>query len=158
MSDHYIIVADNGHLRIFHERRSPGQTTPSLEEVQALDFPAGLRSYTDQDDDMAGRFQGSKHQTRAPGSPMARTGMSIDERLPMKREVDRRRANDVAEAIETFLRVRPEATWDFAAGPALHNAVVAALSPQIKQRLQQVVAKDLVHQSPAELRSQFGVA
>ncbi|MCR6655939.1 MAG: host attachment protein [Opitutus sp.] len=155
MSEHYIVTADKGHVRIFRRRQEPGQSQPAFEEVRAMDFPAGVRSYTAHDSDMAGRFQGSKHQTTAPGSPAARTGMSIDERLPMKNEEDRRSVERVASVIESFMGVQQDATWDFAAAQAVHNLVLEKLSAPVKQRLQQSVAKDLVNQPPQELASHF---
>lgn len=155
MSDHFIITADRGHVRVFRKDQSPGQMTPTLAEVQALDFPSGRRSYTDRDTDMAGRFQSSNHQSRGPGAPMARTGMSIDERLPMQEEEERRQSKDLVETIEGFLRQRSDATWDFAAGPEVHNAVLEALSPATRSRLRQALSKNLVNQPVEELLKQF---
>jgi hypothetical protein len=160
MSDHYFIAADHGHLRIFTERKAPGQSTSTLEEIQALDFPFGKKSYAAEDSDMAGRFQGSKHQAAAAGAPnggVGRTGMSIDERLPMQREADRRRIRDLVEAIGGFLQSVPEATWDFAAGPSVNNAVLESLAPQVRARLRNTIAKDLVNQPAAELRGHFNL-
>jgi hypothetical protein len=155
MSEHFIITADRGHVRFFSREQPPGQMTPRLREVQGLDFPAGLRSYTDRDSDMAGRFQGSQHQGRGPGAPTARTGMSIDERLPMQEEEERRQTRDIIQAIESFLQQHPNATWDFAAGPAIHNTVVNLVSPPLRTRLRQSVAKDLVNQPVDELLGHF---
>jgi hypothetical protein len=155
MSEHYIITADQGHLRIFQEQRPAGQMTPGLEEIQAMDFPAGVKQYTDNDTDMAGRFQGSKQQGAGPGAPMARMGMSIDERLPMQREMERRRIRNLAEAIDAFLLARPKASWDFAAAPAVHNAVLDAVSAHARGRLRQALPKDLVHQRTEDLRAHF---
>src|SRR5690349_8605427 len=106
MSEHYIVAADHGHLRVYIERHAPGQRSPGLEAVESMDFPLGKRSFADRETDMAGRFAGSNTQAAAPGSPMARTGMSIDERLPMQREESRRRAREVAAQIDTFFRQR----------------------------------------------------
>jgi hypothetical protein len=104
---------------------------------------------------MAGRFQGSKQQGVGPGAPVARTGMSIDERLPMQEEEERRNMRDLCEAIDSFVLQRPDATWDFAAGPALHNSVLENVSPQTRSRVGQVLAKDLVNQPVDELLSHF---
>jgi Protein required for attachment to host cells. len=87
-----------------------------------------------------------------------RTGMSIDERLPMKEEVERRNVRVIAEELETFLRNRPTATWDFAAPPALHNAVIEALSPETRGRMRKALAKDLSNQSSEEVRAHFETA
>ncbi len=160
MSEHFIITADAGHLRIYAERQEPGQYTPGVQEVESVDFPQGRKSYTDRETDVAGRFQSSKHQSAAPGAPAGasaagRSGMSIDERLPMKREEGRRRARDLASEIDAFLLSRPAATWDFAAGPDLHGTILEQLSPDVRRRLRRALAKDLVNQATHQLRSHF---
>jgi hypothetical protein len=104
---------------------------------------------------MAGRFPGARGAQK--GGP-AQPGMSIDERLPMKEEADRRRAQQLAAEVEHFFAQRPGASWDFAAGPELHRAVLEQLSPPTRQRLRRAVPKDLVNQNPAELREQFAGA
>ena len=155
MNNHYIIVADHGHLRIFEQRKAPGQTSPSLVEVQSLDFPQGRASYTNNDSDMAGRFQSSSQPGAGAGAPLARGGMSIDERLPMQRETDRRANSDLAESIDEFLLKSPTASWDFAAGPTVHNAVIEKLAPQTRSRLRRSIPKDLVNQPTKQLLAHF---
>lgn len=155
MNDHYFIAADHGHVRIFQQQSQPGGVAPALVEVQSIDFPGGMQSYTARDTDLAGRFNSSKNQSSGAGAPVARTGMSIDERLPMQREEKRREAKDVSETIQTFLEARRDASWDFAAGPTLHNAVLHALPPDLRSRLRNVLPKDLVNQPVAELRDHF---
>jgi hypothetical protein len=158
MSEHYIVTLDHGHLRIYEERHPPGQQSPALHQVEAMDFPQGKKSYTDRDSDMAGRFPSSKHQAPGPGSPMggvARTGMSIDERLPMQREEERRRAKELAEEVDAFFRARPEATWDFAAGPQLNTTILELVSRDVRERLRRSVSKDLVNQRVDEVRAHF---
>ena len=152
MSEHYIVTLDQGHLRIYAERQQPGQMTPTLVQVEAMDFPAGKNSYTDRDTDMAGRFPGY----RTGGSPdVGKVGMSIDERLPMQEEESRRRVRELAAVLEGFFEQRSEATWDFAAGPELNNAVLDALSAGIRGRLRRSVRKDLVNQRLEDVRAHF---
>ena len=158
MREHYIVTADQGHLRIYIERSSPGQRSPALDQVEAMDFPRGKKSYVDRDTDMAGRFASSKPQMPAPGNPTARTGMSIDERLPMQREESRRRAKEVAAEIDSFFQQRPDVTWDFAAGPELNSAVIELLSPPVRQRVRRSIPKDLVNQPGDQLRAHFAGA
>jgi len=155
MNEHYVVTVDQGHLRIFAERQKPGQFVPGLEQVEALDFPLGRNQYTDRETDKAGRFGGSKEPSAASGSPNARNGMSIDERLPMQREEARRRAKELAAQIDAFFQSRPEVSWDFAAGPALNGAVLELISPAVRSRVRRSVAKDLVHHPVAELRAHF---
>jgi hypothetical protein len=155
MSEHYIVTTDHGHLRIYAERHPPGQFSPALEQVEAMDFPQGRRSYVDRDTDMAGRFASSRSQGAGAGGPTARQGMSIDERLPMQREESRRRAREIAAEIEHFFRARRDATWDFAAGPELNAVVLEMLTPGVRQRLRRSVSKDLVNQRVDEVRAHF---
>lgn len=154
MSEHYIVAVDHGHLRIYAERMAPGQFTPTLVPVEAMDFPAGKKGYTDRETDMAGRFPGAGGRVAgAPGA--AHSGMSIDERMPMRREEDRRRARELASVLESFLEQRTEASWDFAAGPDLNHAVLEQLSPPVRRRLRRSVPKDLVNQRADEVRAHF---
>jgi hypothetical protein len=155
MREHYVVTADSGHLRIYMERNSPGQRAPGLDRVEAMDFPQGRKSSAERETDMAGRFASSKHQMAAPGNPTARTGMSIDERLPMQREDARRRAKELASEIEAFLQQRPVATWDFAAGPELNSAVMELLSPAVRRRVRRSLMKDLVNQHGDDVRAHF---
>lgn len=155
MNSHYFIIADLAQLRIFTENTRPGQSTPGLDEVYAMELSQGRADYTDNDTDMAGRFQGSKPQGPASGTPAAHTGMSIDERLPMQREAQRRAVAELTRAIESFLVLHPAATWDFAAGPSTHNAVLEKLAPAIRSRLRESTPKDLVNHSVVELRERF---
>ncbi len=156
MPDHYFITADHGHIRIFQVSQATGQHEPSLSQVEAMDFPAGRQSYVDRDTSMAGRFRSSKHQAAGPaGAIPGRAGMSIDERLPMQREEERRRTRDVADEIEAFLTARPDATWDFAGAAAFHRSVVGQLTPQLRQRLRHTIEKDLVNQPNDELRARY---
>lgn len=157
MSEHYIITADQAHLRIYAERHPPGQQSPALEQVEAMDFPQGKLSYVDRDTDMAGRFPGSSRQASGPGNSVSgqgHGGMSIDERLPMQREEERRRVKEIAAEIDAYLAQR-EGTWDFAAGPETCNAVLEHLSRDARGRLRRTVPKDLVNQRVDEVRAHF---
>ncbi len=148
MNEHYVVTLDRGHLRIYAEQQDAGQT-PRLEIVEAMDFPQGKHSYTDRQSDQAGRF---------PGSQGRSGGMSIDERLPMKREEERRSVGLLAGELETFLQSRPGATWDFAAAPELSNAVIEGLSLETRRRLKRALPKDLVNQTSEDVRAHFAGA
>lgn len=163
MSEHYFVSADQAHLRIYRQRQDPGQREADLDQVQAMDFPMGRNNYTDREASMAGRFASSKHQAAAPGAPgngpgasgVGRTGMGIDERLPMQREEERRRNRNIAEEIEVFFAGRPDATWDIAVPAGIQHAVVDQLSERVRRRLRRTIPKDLVNQPAADVRAHF---
>ena len=73
----------------------------------------------------------------------------------MQREAHRRAVSEIAGAIDSFLELRPESSWDFAAGPSMHNAVLERLPSSIRSRLRSSLAKDLVKQPLSELRERF---
>ncbi len=81
--------------------------------------------------------------------------MSIDERLPMQREEEGRRAKELAAEINAFFEQRPGATFDFAAGPELNGTVLELFLPAVRQRVRRSVSKDLVNQPTDELRAHF---
>jgi protein required for attachment to host cells len=146
MAEKYIIAADRSHLRIYRYSQEPGQFTPSIQPVDALDLPEGRDNYLDDDRDMAGRFPGAMGRGR---------GMSIGERLPLEREKEGDVIELLAERIGLFMEQHPNATWDLAANSALYNELVDALPDPVRRRLNQVVSKDLVNVPPAELREHF---
>lgn len=147
-AEHFVVLADYASLRIFVEERAPGQRTPALRSLQTQLFPQGHENYSDRDTSQQGRFPNSGLRGGAPGQ-------GIDERLPMQREQERRLVSVVAAALGGFLRQHPNATWDFAAGPSLHRAVLDALEPRLRTNLRKALVKDLGKQPLSSLRVHF---
>lgn len=142
---HFIVVLDRAHLNIYQVTNGGRAARARFERIETVHLPAGLQHYTDRDTDQAGRF----------GARVGPAGGSIDERLPMQNEHNRRLAAELADRIGRFLQQHEHATWDYAAGPALHHAVLDRLPPGVRARLDRALAKELVHQSPAELEAHF---
>jgi hypothetical protein len=137
-AENFLVVLNQGHLRIY---QTDGDA-PQL--INGFDQPEGTRDYTDRDTDQAGRFPGPRGQ-----------GGSIDERLPMQEEQQRRLARESARAIATFLDKHPRARWQFAAGPILHKPVLDQLAPGLHARLGQSIMKDLVNVPLTDLLAHF---
>lgn len=151
MTEQILITADRAHLRIYDEHDSVDQSTPSLKLVRAVDFPEGKSSYTDQESSMSGRFPGSKGTVAGAGV----TGMSIDERLPLKAEHNRRLMSQLAGQINAFLLTRPAAVWKFAAPAEIEKDILALIDDEVKRRLTSTLAKDLVNVPADELIKHF---
>lgn len=149
--DHYMAVVDRAHLRIYLVRDPQWGGSTQFELAQAFDLIAGHQQYTDRDSDMAGRFPGGSGRALASG------GGTIDERLPMQNEHERRIIGDIADSLQRFLAAHPGATWDFAAGPAIHQPILDRLPKALRDRLGVALVKELVHQTPAQLRAHLGL-
>jgi hypothetical protein len=146
MSPHYIVVLNRSQLLVYREDAAPGRSEHHCVLVEAADFPASHESYTDRDSDLAGRFPRG-----------ADNNMNIDERLPMQEEFNRRQVATIARTLETFLRRHPHIRWDYAAGPALHYAVLDKLSPELRGGMDRAVPKDLTKTPADELLNYFPV-
>jgi ATP-dependent exoDNAse (exonuclease V) beta subunit len=144
VSEHFIVAADRAHLRIY-QQESAGEDY-DMQIASSLDLASGKQSYTARDTDQAGRFPGSKGTS--PGG-------SIDERLPMQEEQQKRAAAEVGAHVNEFLQQHPGATWDFAAGPVMHRAILDVLDPDVRKRLGATLVKELVNQPLPELRAHF---
>jgi hypothetical protein len=150
-AEHFIVAADRAHLRIYQEDGAADEANASLQIASSFDLPSGKNHYTDQDSDQAGRFPGPR------GKGMA-VGGSIDERLPMLEEQQRRAAGELGKHMNEFLRQHPDATWDFAAGPVVHRGILDVLDPDVRDRLGEALMKELVNQPLPQLRGHFGHA
>lgn len=76
----------------------------------------------------------------------------------MQQEQERRLVRQIGQAIAAFLRQRPDATWDFAAGAPLHRALLDQLEPALLGRLRRILPKELTHQPVESLAVHFAAA
>jgi hypothetical protein len=146
--DHYLAVIDRAHLRIYRVFEPVGGGSTQFDLAESFDLPGGHLGYTDRDTDQAGRF---------PGPQGRGGGGNIDERLPMQNEQERRLAEELADGLIRFFTEHYRSTWDFAAGPGLHQAVLDRLPEEIRNRVGLAVVKELPHQTPAQLRAHLGL-
>lgn len=139
------VAVDRSRLRVYHtsQAESPLDNGP-WNTVASLDYPDGRISYAATTTDSAGRFPTSQWP-----------GMSFDERLPLKEEHERRLVSDLVEGIERCLGEHPEATWHFAAGPGLFQAILRQLTPGSRSRLGRTLERNLAKLPPAELQAHF---
>jgi hypothetical protein len=144
----FAVALNRGSIRIYEHSQPVGQTTPGLKPVQRLDIPAGRSKFNHYETDQAGRFPSQPHQ-----GPYE--GMSIDERLPGQNEHEKRVFDEVAREVEAFFSAHPDAQWDYAAPPGVHQAVLERLSSPLKQRIRKALTKDLTNLPPTEVREHF---
>ena len=144
MTPRYILTAAGRQFVAYEKTTAPGRPAPSFHQVEAQEFIPAHGSYTSRDTDRAGRFP-------SDASP----GMSIDERLPMQEECRRREAEWLAGCVEQFLKSHPAGAWAFAAGDALHHAVLDRLGSAARANLVETVRKNLVHLPVQQLGAHF---
>jgi hypothetical protein len=142
------VAIDRSRLRVYRPSLHEGTgANGAWEVVTSVDFPDGRADYAEATTDAAGRF------------PTAQgPGMSIDERLPLKEEHERRVVANLAAGLERCLAAHPDAVWHFAAGPGLFQAVERQLSPQVNARRGRTLERNLAKLPPEELRSHFAPA
>lgn len=145
MPDSLFVALDRSRLRVYKEPKPfAGRPRSGLEVLANVDFPDGRANYSDRDTDQAGHFptNGSASQ-------------SMDERLPMKEEQERRIIDDLVSALEPVLRQNPGLTWHLAAGPELLQPVLSKLDPGLRRRLGRSIEKNVAHLPADELPGRF---
>ena len=149
MSEHYFVIMDHRHFKVFKLDQKLEQRSPSLRLVESIDLVDDHGQYTRRESDQAGRFPGSKGN--------GTSGMSIDERLPMQEEYERRLVEQLALRTEAFLRDHPDCNWSFAAGANLNSALLRRLGPGFKTNLRENLQKDLGNLPVPQLLNHFKV-
>jgi hypothetical protein len=140
-AERFIAVLDRAHLRIYQVNNGDETRRTRFELADSYDLPDALQHVTDAGADEAGRFEGR--------------AASIAESLPIKNEQKIRLAEEFAEHLRHFLEAHDHATWDYAAGPALHGAVLDRLPPAVRSRLDRALPQELASPSEAELEAHF---
>lgn len=146
MKDSIYVALDRSRLRVYREEipLSPVEGREALKVVGSVDYPDGRTGYVGNETDVAGAFP-----------PSGGHGHSIDERLPLKEEHERRLATQLATSLEPVLQAYPHDTWHLAAGPGLLQPVLGRLSPSVRERLGRALEKNLAQLPAHELRGHF---
>lgn len=147
MAQKFIIAADRARLRIYRYSQQPGQFTPSIQPVDALDLAESRSAFLSNDTDL-GRYSGSRNRSMS---------MPVEEQVPTQTDRERRIVDQLADRITMFLEKSPNSTWDLAAGSQLRDELIEALPVAVRHRLDQVISKDLINVPPAELREHFAL-
>jgi len=146
MAQKYLVALDRARLRIYRFSQQPGQFTPSIQPVDALDFPSASAD-AKREKDRAGRFAtfpGSYSDLSTDGAPL-----SDDE------GEDQQIVDQIVRRISGFLEKNPDSTWTLASGSAFRDEVIEALPDPFRRRLDRVISKDLLNLPPVELREHF---
>lgn len=144
----YLILLAEGRFRVLERLDDLPNFTQTWREAVSETAPALSGAYFERDTDNAGRFPGV----------IGESGMSTDERLPMKQEEHRRAIRWAVGCIEDFLARRKGSAWAFAAGPGLHNPVLDALPAALRATLAESVDANLVNMPALEAAGHFARA
>jgi len=147
MAPRYIITVSEGRFRVLERFARPGHITPTLREVASHDFVPAASAYAAREINQIG------HGATSLLRPLHSGG----EPAPMPDDERRRTVDWLAEQIEHFLLARPGQAWAFAAGPNLHNPVLARLRPSVRGSLVESVQKNLALTPTSELTTHFKV-
>lgn len=146
MAHKFLVALDRAHLRIYRFSQQPGQFTPSIQPVDALDVPEGGHSFFSSETDRASRL--SHGATRFNSE-------SFHEQPPLEDDQELRVVERLVERISDFFALNPHAPWHLAASSSLRDKVIKALPEAVRLRLDRVISKDLINVPPIELREHF---
>lgn len=149
---HFIIVTDRGALRAGWikapiEAQLPSNNfkrpaglvhAPAIHWVEDLAFVHPRQHLIEQISDMAGAYSAAESSGGRP-----RRGPSSYSEIHWRIAADRQAVQDLAHSAAAVLfREKPE-SWSLAAPADIHLALVEALPPVCRQRLEQVLPKNL---------------
>jgi hypothetical protein len=140
MNSYFFIVADRGNLKAYRAEEAPARRLPRVKLVEAIPLVGAHLSTAKIFTDEAGAFP---KQTGA-GPRQTVQGNSIAERH-YDIEEDRRCVKQLAEHIENILHREKPGEWSFAAPADLQGSVLAALEPNLRGKLSERIARDLVN-------------
>jgi hypothetical protein len=140
VTDHYIVVVDRFHLRIYRVMGARG--TAQFELAEAFDLTAlGVQ-------EAGGTAVGAPSRL---ADPPGMDPAALGERAPPERTL----VSAIAEQVDRFFLEHDEATWDFAAAQPVHQPVLNRLTLPTRRRLGRTVVKEITQQTPQQLRSHF---
>ncbi|ACB77324.1 host attachment protein [Opitutus terrae] len=129
MSEHFIVAVDHGQLRIYTEGNTLAPFPPRVQLVESIDLGP-------QDVPLPTRARRGPTRFPVPGATAERNGAGVGH--GGRREDFRRQAQLITAKLQAFWGEHPMASWDLAAAPALYNALIETLSPDVGRRLKRV--------------------
>lgn len=146
----FIIMTDRGTLKAAWLSTVLANRPPRMEVVEELAFVHPHQHLVEQVTDMAGAYSAAE----SSGAGLRRMPSAPSE-VHWKIEADRRAVDDLASAITRILeREKPEG-WSLSAPTDIHGALVEAIPAVYRERLVQVIPKDLVAADPTSVVEHF---
>ena len=146
-----IIAVNLGHLKAYRVAETPTRGR-KLELLEEMEFTEAHGHFADKVTDMAGRFPVSE------GAGPGLGGMARGEALSAELETERRLVKLVARQIEALLKTERPEYWHFAAAAEIHQAILDALEPALRERAVRHVHADLTKTPPPEVLAHFASA
>ena len=146
----FIVMTDRGALKAAWLSLVLPNRPPRMEVVEELAFVHPHQHLVEQVTDMAGAYSAAE----SSGAGLRRRPSTPSE-VHWKIEADRRAVEDLASAIVRILeREKPEA-WSLSVPPDIHGALVDAIPAAYRERLAQVIPKDLVAADASSVVAHF---
>jgi len=140
MTKKLVIVANLGRLKVYRVAKAAPGRGQKLDLVEDINFINAHTRFRDMVTDQAGRY----------GIDTGNAYLKSDyEAQGAKREIQRRSVREVAEEIDRVLDEEEPEGWYLAAAPEHHDAILAEIRPDHRERLVWSVYADLVKSRPA---------
>ncbi len=138
----FLIIADRGRLIAYSLEKTVRGPAPRV--VESIDFVEAHTRLGEQLTDKAGAFPAGHGQATAAA-----------ERMTLETELDLRSFRVVADWITKLLEKHQPETWGFAAPSEINGAILDELRPELRQRLEKNVCRDLTKIPASELLAHF---
>jgi len=149
MKNTLVLVADLGCLKAFKLEKGETNTSPRLEPIEEFSQPEAHERIVEEVTDMAGRFTRGTTKSNAAGA------MSDGERHNIELEKRKRLIRQLAQRVNRLARDHDvERCW-MAASREINQPLLNELEPDVRAKIQTIIAADLTKLGRAEILKRF---
>ena len=149
MKNTLVLVADLGCLKAFKLENGQTNTSPRLEPVEEFSQPEAHERMVEEVTDMSGRF------TRGATKSSSAGAMSDGERHNIGLEKRKRLIRQIAGRVNRLARDHDvERCW-IAASREINQPLLNELEPEVRAKIQTIIAADLTKLGRAEILKRF---
>ena len=137
MKEALVVLMDKGHLKVYNLIKLKNNKM-RIDLLKSLENKDGTKKLQEKMSDQSGRF-----------------GIGNGENHEFQREDEKRLLRTMAGNINNLIKKNNYAEWYFASEKSINNKIMKLLDEEVKHRLKENVAADLISLHKMELLSRF---
>ena len=137
MKEALVVLMDKGHLKVYNLIKLKNNKM-RIDLLKSLENKDGTKKLQEKMSDQSGRF-----------------GIGNGENHEFQREDEKRLLRTMAGNINNLIKENNYADWYFASEKSINNKIIKLLDEEVKHRLKENVAADLISLHKMELLSRF---